>query len=123
MVATACAAFVLGPLAENPHRVGPPLRGALTGRYAARRGDFRVVNEIHEDVVVVRVIDVRHHRNAYGWRDPGEWSSGRSVARTSVWRSRKAPSSSRLRLIHEVTSAWHLLALHDRQAGTTFVTV
>ena len=65
MVATACAAF-LGPLAENPYRVGKPLRGALTGRYAARRGDFLVVYEIHDDVVVVRVIDVRHRRHAYG---------------------------------------------------------
>jgi len=64
-VAAACAEFVFGALAENPHRVGKPLRGVLSGRFSARRGDFRVIYEIHEAVVVVRVIDVRHRRDAY----------------------------------------------------------
>lgn len=65
VVAAACAEFVFGPLAENPHRVGKALRDDLAGRYAARRGDFRVIYEIHDDVVTVRVIDVRHRRDAY----------------------------------------------------------
>lgn len=64
-VAAACAAFIFGPLAENPHRVGKPLRDELAGRYSARRGEFRVIYEIHEQVVLVRVIDVRHRRDAY----------------------------------------------------------
>jgi mRNA-degrading endonuclease RelE of RelBE toxin-antitoxin system len=64
-VAVACAEFILGPLAENPHRVGKPLRGELLGRFSARRGEFRVIYEIHETVVLVRVIDVRHRRGAY----------------------------------------------------------
>lgn len=64
-VAAACAEFIFGPLAENPHRVGKPLRDELAGRYAARRGEFRVIYEIHDDTVVVRVIDIRHRRDAY----------------------------------------------------------
>lgn len=64
-VAAACAEFIFGPLAENPHRVGKPLRDALAGRYAARRGEFRVIYEIHEAIILVRVIDVRHRRDAY----------------------------------------------------------
>ncbi len=36
---------------------------------------------------------------------------------------RKAGSSSRRLRIHEVTSECHLLALQERQAGTTFVRV
>ena len=64
-VAAACAEFIFGALAENPHRVGKPLRDALEGAYSARRGEFRVVYTIHEDRVVVRVIDVRHRRDAY----------------------------------------------------------
>lgn len=64
-VAAACWEFLSGPLAEGPHRVGKPLRDALAGRHSARRGEFRVIYEIHETVVVVRVIDVRHRRDVY----------------------------------------------------------
>ncbi|GAB91682.1 hypothetical protein GORHZ_141_00570 [Gordonia rhizosphera NBRC 16068] len=65
VVAMACWEFIRGPLAENPQRVGKRLRGELAGRWSARRGEFRVVYEIHEDIVVVRVIDVRHRREVY----------------------------------------------------------
>jgi len=64
-VAAACWEFIRGPLASDPYRVGKPLRDELAGRYSARRGDFRVIYEIHETVVLVRVIDVRHRRDAY----------------------------------------------------------
>lgn len=64
-VAAACWAFVLGPLAENPYRVGKALRAELAGRYAARRGEFRLIYEIHEDRVAVRVITIRHRRDVY----------------------------------------------------------
>lgn len=64
-VAAACWEFISGPLAEDPHRVGKPLRDELAGRHSARRGEFRVIYEIYEEVVVVRVIDVRHRRDAY----------------------------------------------------------
>lgn len=64
-VATACLEFLRGPLAENPHRVGKPLRGQLEGRYSARRGEFRVVYRIHDERIVVEVIDIRHRRDAY----------------------------------------------------------
>lgn len=64
-VAAACAAFIFGPLAENPHRVGKPLRDELAGSYSARRGEFRVIYTIHEDRIAVRVITIRHRRDAY----------------------------------------------------------
>lgn len=64
-VAAACMEFILGPLAKDPHRVGKPLRDQLEGRYSARRGEFRVIYEIYEDRVVVRVINVAHRRDAY----------------------------------------------------------
>ena len=44
-------------LAHNPFRVGKALRDDLAGRYSARRGDFRVIYEIHDDRVVVRSVD------------------------------------------------------------------
>lgn len=64
-VATACLEFLGGALSENPHRVGKALRGELEGRYSARRGEFRVLYRIHEERIVVEVIDIRHRRDAY----------------------------------------------------------
>lgn len=65
VVAVACAEFIFGPLAENPRRVGKPLRDELAGSYAARRGQFRVIYTIHDERVAVRVITIRHRRDAY----------------------------------------------------------
>lgn len=38
-VATAVVEFIYGPLAEQPHRVGRPLRFELEGKHSAHRGD------------------------------------------------------------------------------------
>ncbi len=65
VVAVACWEFIRGPLAENPYRVGKPLRGTLAGRYSARRGQFRVIYHIIDERVVVRVIAIAHRRDAY----------------------------------------------------------
>jgi mRNA-degrading endonuclease RelE of RelBE toxin-antitoxin system len=64
-VAVACWEFIRGPLAENPQRVGKPLRGQLEGRYSARRGEFRVIYQIFDERVVVRVIHIVHRRDVY----------------------------------------------------------
>lgn len=63
--AVACLEFILGPLADNPWRVGKPLQGVLEGLHAARRGEFRVIYRIQEDQVVVYVATIRHRRDAY----------------------------------------------------------
>ena len=64
-VATACLEFIYGALAENPHRVGRPLRPPATPFYSARRGQFRVIYDILEDLIVVEVIEVQHRRDVY----------------------------------------------------------
>jgi mRNA interferase RelE/StbE len=64
-VAVACWEFMRGPLAENPYRVGKPLRDQLEGRYSARRGQFRMIYQIFDERVVVRVIHIAHRRDAY----------------------------------------------------------
>lgn len=56
--ATAAVEFIYGTLAENPRRVGKPLRRELTGLHSARRGDFRIVYRI-SDVVTIVAIDHR----------------------------------------------------------------
>ena len=46
----ACVEFIRGTLAENPRRVGKPLRGELTDQFSARRGTYRIAYEISDDV-------------------------------------------------------------------------
>jgi len=48
--------------AENPHRVGKPLRLALEGLYSARRGDFRIIYRIDEQVTIVAI---EHRADVY----------------------------------------------------------
>ena len=57
-VAAAAVEFIYGSLAENPHRVGKPLRRELEGMHSARRGDFRIVYRI-TDLVTIVAIDHR----------------------------------------------------------------
>jgi mRNA interferase RelE/StbE len=64
-VAVACWEFIRGPLAENPQRVGKPLRGQLEGKHSARRGQFRVIYQILDERVVVRVIHIAHRSDVY----------------------------------------------------------
>jgi len=64
-VAAAAWEFVQGPLAENPHRVGRALTGSLAGTWSARRGDYRVVYTIDDDVVTVLVLRIGHRRSIY----------------------------------------------------------
>ena len=64
-VAAACFEFITGPLAENPRRVGKPLRNELAGTYSARRGEFRVIYDIDDNRIRVEVISIRHRWDAY----------------------------------------------------------
>lgn len=64
-VRDAAVSLMLGALADEPHRVGKPLVGDLAGLWSARRGDYRVVYEIDDDVRVVLVHRVQHRRDVY----------------------------------------------------------
>jgi mRNA-degrading endonuclease RelE of RelBE toxin-antitoxin system len=57
--------FIGSALAENPQRVGKPLRAPLEGLHSARRGDFRVIYRIDEADVVVLVVTIQHRRDVY----------------------------------------------------------
>ncbi len=57
-VAFAAYEFIVGPLLQNPHRVGKQLRPPLSDRHSARRGTYRVLYRIddqHDRVIVVGV--------------------------------------------------------------------
>lgn len=63
--ATACVEFLFGPLADEPHRVGAPLRGPFAGQWRARRGEYRVRYRIDDTSTIVYVLDIDHRRDAY----------------------------------------------------------
>ncbi|MGH3688071.1 MAG: type II toxin-antitoxin system RelE family toxin [Pseudonocardiaceae bacterium] len=64
-VAAACVEFLYGPLANNPHRVGAPLRKPFEGYWRARRGEYRVRYTINDNTQTVHVLDISHRRDAY----------------------------------------------------------
>jgi mRNA interferase RelE/StbE len=64
-VAAAAYEFVVGPLLDNPHRAGKQLRPPLDDRHSARRGTYRVIYRIDEDIRTVTVVDVAHRRDVY----------------------------------------------------------
>ena len=63
--ATAVVEFLYGSLAENPHRVGKPLKLGLEGLRSARRGDYRVIYRIDDHLRQVTVVAIEHRSDIY----------------------------------------------------------
>ncbi len=57
--------FMLGLLADNPRRVGKPLRADLAGLHSARVGPYRVVYEIDDAARTVDVLHIAHRADIY----------------------------------------------------------
>lgn len=64
-VAFAAHEFIVGPLLENPQRVGKRLRPPLDHRYSTRRGTYRVLYRIDEARHRVDVVGVFARSDAY----------------------------------------------------------
>lgn len=64
-VATAAWNFIMGPLRENPHRVGKQLKEPLYPLYSARRGEYRVIYRILDDQLIIDVVTIAHRRDSY----------------------------------------------------------
>lgn len=64
-VAAAVVEFIIGDLLRVPRRVGKPLQRELEGRWAARRGSYRVMYSIDEQAGAVTVLAVEHRRDVY----------------------------------------------------------
>ena len=65
-IAAAAAEFIMGPLLDDPRRVGKPLGAELAGIYSARLGrEWRVLYEINESKDLVIVLDIRYRSIAY----------------------------------------------------------
>lgn len=64
-VAFAAYKFIIGPLLDNPHGVGKQLRPPLHDRHSARRGTYRVIYRIDDELGQVTVIGVLSRADAY----------------------------------------------------------
>ena len=64
-VVVVCVEFAYGGLATNPRQVGKPLRFDLEGVHSARRGDFRVIYVIDEELRRVTITNVQHRSDVY----------------------------------------------------------
>ena len=64
-VAAAVVEFMIGPLCDNPRRVGHPLQRELAGLWSARRGAYRVVHEIDDTASTVTVLRIDHRSDVY----------------------------------------------------------
>ena len=67
-IAAAIVEFMLGPLTDNPNRVGHRLRSDLEGLWAARRGAYRVVYEIDQPAKQILVLRIDHRADVYRHR-------------------------------------------------------
>ena len=64
-VAAAAYEFVVGPLLDNPRRVGKQLQPPLSDRHSARRGTYRVIHRIDDQQETVTVLAIVHRSAAY----------------------------------------------------------
>lgn len=51
---------------EDPRRFGKPLAENLSGLWKYRVGDYRVIADIRDKLVVVLVVRIGHRRRVYG---------------------------------------------------------
>ena len=50
---------------KNPRHFGEPLKGGKAGLWRYRVGDYRIVCELRDDVLVVLALAVGHRREVY----------------------------------------------------------
>ena len=63
--AFAALEFIVGPLLDQPHRVGKRLRPPLADRFSARRGTYRVMHRVDDRHRTVTVVGVLPRADAY----------------------------------------------------------
>ncbi len=64
-VAVAVIEFLTTALIRQPYRVGKPLRDDLAGVWSARRGTYRVLYRVREDLREVIILRIEHRHDAY----------------------------------------------------------
>lgn len=64
-IAFAAYEFIIGPLLDNPHRVGKRLMPPMADRHSARRGTYRVIYRVDDAKLTVTVLAVSPRADAY----------------------------------------------------------
>jgi len=64
-VAAAVIEFLTTSLIAQPYRAGKPLREDLAGVWSARRGTYRVLYRIRDDLHEVIILRIEHRRDVY----------------------------------------------------------
>ena len=64
-VGAAVVELCYGPRAENPARLGKPLRFELAGLHCARRGDYRVIHRIDLGRHCVEIVAIERRSDSY----------------------------------------------------------
>ena len=64
-VAFAAHEFIVGPLLDNPQRVGKRLHAPLADRHSARRGTYRIIYRIDDAEHTVTVVAIAPRPDAY----------------------------------------------------------
>lgn len=64
-VAAAIVEFMVGPLCDEPERVGRPLQRELAGYHSARRGAYRIIYRLAHEDRTVRVVRIEHRSDVY----------------------------------------------------------
>lgn len=50
---------------ENPRFNGKPLHGNLKGKWRYRVGDYRLIAEIHDDEILILIVDIDKRNDIY----------------------------------------------------------
>lgn len=64
-IGAACLDFIFGPLADDPYRLGGVLSGQLAGLHSARRGSYRVVYGVDDELLCIDIVHIDHRGNVY----------------------------------------------------------
>lgn len=51
---------------DDPRQLGKALTGELSGLWRYRTGDYRIVCEIQDNVLIILVVRVAHRKDIYG---------------------------------------------------------
>lgn len=57
--------FCNGRLTEDPYAAGKPMKGSRAGTYSARRGQYRIIYRIDDDLIIVEVLRAGHRSGVY----------------------------------------------------------